>query len=196
MARTQNDTRTRLLELTAELSAELGFAAVSMRDIARSAGLTPAALYHHFSDKDALYEAALEHVYRSRTAALHAVLDTAGKAGAEVLREFVLAFATIVANDKVFSRLLHRELLDGGAARMQRLSAQVFLETFARFAGLLKILAPGRDPHLTACTMIEIILGHYEFAAIRQSLPGYLKTHEKPDVLADHLIKLILTGPQ
>lgn len=196
MARPQNDTRTRLLELAAELFSELGFTALSMREIAKAAGLTPAALYHHFSDKDALYEAALEHVYRSRTEALHAALDTEQSDHTVVLRGFVMAFAGIVANDKVFSRLLHRELLDGGAARMQRLSAHVFQETFARFAGLLKTLAPARDPHLTANAMIAIILGHYEFAIIRQSLPGYLPVHDSPQTLTDHVIKLVLTGPQ
>lgn len=196
MARPQNDTRTRLLELTAELFASQGFAAVSMRDIARAAGLTPAALYHHFADKDALYETVLEHVYRSRTEPLHAVLSTEGQSSAELLRSFVQAFAGIVSRDKIFSRLLHRELLDGSAIRMQRLSAHVFQETFARFAALLKTLAPGRDPHLTANAMIAIILGHYEFAVIRQSLPGYLEDHEKPEVLTGYLINLVLTGPQ
>lgn len=195
MARAQTDTRTRLLELTAELFAEIGYAAVSMREIARTAGLTPAALYHHFADKDALYEAVLEHVYRSRTQALHAVLDTDGQSNADMLRGFVMAFAGIVANDKIFSRLLHRELLDGSAARMQRLSTQVFQETFDSFATLLRALAPGRDHHFTANAMITIILGHYECAVIRRSLPGYLPIHDSPDFLADNVLKLVLTGP-
>ena len=195
MARIQTDTRERLLELTAALFAEQGFAAVSMRDIARAAGLTPAALYHHFTDKDALYEAVLAHVYRSRTQALHAVLDTDGQSNSAMLRAFVMAFAGIVANDKIFSRLLHRELLDGSVARMQRLSTQVFQETFASFAKVLRALAPGRDHHFTANAMITIILGHYECAVIRSSLLGYLPVHESPDFLADQVIKLVLTGP-
>ncbi len=196
MARSPGDTKERLLELAAGLFASHGYATVSMRDLAGAAGLTPAALYHHFADKDALYEAALEHVYRSRTQTLHAVLDSDGRSDAAMLRGFVQTFSAIVATDKVFSRLLHREFLDGGAARMQRLSAHVFQETFARFAGLIKTLAPGRDPHLTATAMIAIILGHYEFAAIRHSLPGYLPIHESPDALSDHVIKLVLTGPE
>lgn len=195
MARIQTDTRERLLELTAALFAEQGFAALSMREIARAAGLTPAALYHHFTDKDALYEAVLSHVYRSRTQALHAVLDTDGQSNSAMLRAFVMAFAGIVANDKIFSRLLHRELLDGSIARMQRLSAQLFQETFASFTKVLRALAPGRDHHFTANAMITIILGHYECAVIRSSLPGYLPVHESPDFLADQVIKLVLTGP-
>ncbi len=196
MTQPQSDTRTRILELTAGLFAQLGFAAVSMRNIANAVGLTPAALYHHFSDKVALYDATLEHVYRSRTEALRSVLDTNGQFSTDTLHEFVLAFTKIVAKDKVFSRLLHRELLDGSAKRMERLSAQVFHETFTRFEALLKALAPGRDPHLTANAMIAVILGHYGFAPIRRSLPGYMKAHDRPDVLANQLVQLVLTGPK
>lgn len=195
MTRTHSDTRSKLLEQAAELFAGSGFAAVSVRDIARTMNLTAAALYHHFTDKDSLYEAVLEQVYRSRTQTLHGTLDPDGQPAASQLRNFVLAFAEIVAGDKVFARLLHRELLDGGAARMQRLSAHVFQEPFSRFAALLKTLAPGRDPHLTANAMIAIILGHYEFSVIRQSMPGYLQAHENPSVLTDHVINLVLTGP-
>lgn len=195
MSRYPGYTRSRLLEQAAGLFAGSGFAAVSVRDIARAMNLTAAALYHHFNDKDSLYEAVLEQVFRSRTQTLHGMLDTDGLPAAAQLRNFVQAFAEIVASDKVFSRLLHRELLDGGAARMQRLSAHVFQEPFSRFAALLKTLAPRRDPHLTANAMIAIILGHYEFSVIRQSMPGYLPAHENPSVLTDQVISLVLTGP-
>lgn len=194
MTRAQPDTKTRLLELTAGLFAELGFASVSMREIASAAGLTPAALYHHFTDKDALYDAVLEYVCRSRTEGLHAVLAMEGQSNIAMLRAFVLAFAGVVASDKIFSRLLHRELLDGNAARMQRLSTQVFQETFDRFATLLKDLKPRRDPHFLANAMITLVLGHYECAIIRRSLPGYLPVQDSPDYLADQIMQLVLTG--
>lgn len=48
------DARTVILETSAELYADLGYSAVSMRDVATKVGVTPANLYHHFRGKDGL----------------------------------------------------------------------------------------------------------------------------------------------
>lgn len=47
-------TRDRLLRIAGDLFARRGYAGVSMRDVARAAGVTKPALYYHFRDKDAL----------------------------------------------------------------------------------------------------------------------------------------------
>jgi len=53
-------TRDAILDAAERRFAERGFAGVSMREIAADAGLrNQASLYHHFTDKRALYEAAL-----------------------------------------------------------------------------------------------------------------------------------------
>ena len=54
-----NETRERILDEAEMLFANSGFAGTSVRDIAAGAGLTPASLYNHFSNKDALYRAVL-----------------------------------------------------------------------------------------------------------------------------------------
>lgn len=54
-----NETRERILDEAEMLFANSGFAGTSVRDIATGAGLTPASLYNHFSNKDALYRAVL-----------------------------------------------------------------------------------------------------------------------------------------
>ena len=48
------DTRTQLLNAAAELFAEQGVAATSFTTIARRAGLTPAMVHYHFSDREQL----------------------------------------------------------------------------------------------------------------------------------------------
>ncbi len=55
-----------ILERTAPLYAAEGYAATSMRDLARACGITPAALYHHFTDKEQLYLEVLEYTFRRR----------------------------------------------------------------------------------------------------------------------------------
>src|SRR5262249_6860419 len=52
-------TRAALLEAAARAFATQGFAGTSVEDIARGARLTKGALYHHFKDKTALFEAVL-----------------------------------------------------------------------------------------------------------------------------------------
>lgn len=47
-------TRTALLEGTLALAADRGFAALSLREIARSAGIVPTAFYRHFTSLDEL----------------------------------------------------------------------------------------------------------------------------------------------
>lgn len=57
--RAVSPTRDRILDEAEALFAAQGFAGTSVRDIANRTGLTPASLYNHFSNKDALYRAVL-----------------------------------------------------------------------------------------------------------------------------------------
>lgn len=67
-------TREEILELSAPLFAQNGYDGVSMRDVAAAVGLTQAALYYHFADKDQLYLDAVAYEFREREAALKDML--------------------------------------------------------------------------------------------------------------------------
>lgn len=56
MASRDADRQAQLLEIARRLFAEQGYAGTSLRDIASEAGITKAALYHHFPNKEALYD--------------------------------------------------------------------------------------------------------------------------------------------
>jgi AcrR family transcriptional regulator len=53
-------TRARLLEIAVRRFAAEGYRRTSVSDVARDAGLTPAAVYAYFSGKEALFEAAVD----------------------------------------------------------------------------------------------------------------------------------------
>src|SRR6478672_2700773 len=53
-------TRRRLLELAVQRFAHDGYRRTSVSDIARDAQLTPAAVYAYFTNKEALFEAAVD----------------------------------------------------------------------------------------------------------------------------------------
>ena len=53
-------TRKQILDASLRLFSEKGFARTSVRDIARAAGITDAAIYYHFSSKREIFEALFE----------------------------------------------------------------------------------------------------------------------------------------
>lgn len=55
-------TRRKLIEVALELSAQKGFSSLSLREVAQSAGLTPAAFYRHFRDMEDLGLSLLDEV--------------------------------------------------------------------------------------------------------------------------------------
>ena len=54
---TAGQTRARILEVALELVTERGYAGMSIRDLAERLDLTTAAMYYHFSSKEALLDA-------------------------------------------------------------------------------------------------------------------------------------------
>src|SRR3989304_6337433 len=54
------DTRHQILDASLRLFSERGFARTTVRDIARAAGITDAAIYYHFASKRDLLEALFE----------------------------------------------------------------------------------------------------------------------------------------
>lgn len=62
------DLRRALLDASLALISEEGFGALSLREVARRAGVTHAAPYRHFADKEALLAAVAEEGFRAMTA--------------------------------------------------------------------------------------------------------------------------------
>lgn len=82
-------TRGVLVDAAVELFAEKGFAETSTTEIVHRAGLTRGAMYHHFTDKEQLFEAALDAIEgrifdRVRVAAAKYDGDAAGQVRAGV----------------------------------------------------------------------------------------------------------------
>lgn len=57
------DTRAAIVESAFRLFIEHGYEGASMADLVAVTGLSKGAVYHHFRDKDALYDAAIEHFF-------------------------------------------------------------------------------------------------------------------------------------
>ena len=179
-----------ILNKAIPLFASSGYAGVSMRDIANEVGISGAALYHHYPDKQSLYVAAMGHAFTDKAAGIASALDSNGTA-LDRLERFIISFTELMAGDPNFRALLQRELLDGDEERLRLLANQVFEKPFQAMTQLAEELAPDCDAHMLAISMAGLILFHFESAPVRQFLPGGLQGHDQPEVIAQHVIRLL-----
>ncbi|MEV6267859.1 helix-turn-helix domain-containing protein [Kribbella sp. NPDC051936] len=77
---TEEARRAQLVDVTIELVADRGYAAASLGRIAESAGITKAGVLYHFPSRQALVEAAYQHVLAAVVATVGAAVEAAGPA--------------------------------------------------------------------------------------------------------------------
>ncbi|MDD2308190.1 MAG: TetR/AcrR family transcriptional regulator [Desulfuromonadaceae bacterium] len=187
---TKRKTREEILELSVPLFARCGYDGVSMRDIAAAMGLTPAALYYHFTDKENLYLDVVMHACRERSAELKGILDGLGSPWTR-LEEYVAGLARLNATDKDFLRLMQWVMLDSNETRQYKLAEHVFRDQFVAVHSLAAELDPRHDAHMLAVSIIGLVFFHFEAGTTRQFMPGHRTQQDNPAVLAQHVIGLL-----
>ena len=187
---TKRKTREEILELSVPLFARYGYDGVSMRDIAAAMGLTPAALYYHFTDKENLYLDVVAHALRERSAELKGILDGLGSPWAR-LEEYVAGLTLLMTRDKDFLRLMQWVLLDSDEVRHHKLAEQVFSDLFVAVYNLAAELDSRHDAHMLAVSIIGLVFFHYQAGTNRQFMPGHRPRQDNPAVLAQHVIGLL-----
>jgi AcrR family transcriptional regulator len=84
-AQQSESTRAELVAVARRLFAERGYADTPTEELVREAGMTRGALYHHFKDKRALFEAVFEDVEQSLMAKIGASVDPKADAWGRLL---------------------------------------------------------------------------------------------------------------
>ena len=114
-------TRRALLDSARSLFGEQGYAATSVDEVVRHAGVTKGAMYHHFDDKDDLFRAVLEEVKGEVTAAAgrsFVEIAAAGDSMRTVLEGcFALIDASVDPRVQQITVLDARSVLDVAARR-------------------------------------------------------------------------------
>lgn len=182
-----------ILEMAIPLFARSGFNGVSMRDIAAVVGISAAALYYHFSDKQSLYLQAVAQAFANKDEILTRTLAT-DDPPEQRLYNFIFKFSELIYQDANFLSLLIREMLDGDDERLQKLTNQVFRMQFSSIIDLCKELAPKFDSHLLAVSIIGQLVYHIETKQVRVYLKGGKSEHNDPEVIANHIFKLVMYG--
>mgnify|MGYP005814248437 CR=1 FL=1 len=183
-----------ILEKTAPLFASRGYAATSMRDLAKVCGITPAALYHHFADKEQLYREVLEYTFRRRIGRMGDALK--GVSGFEAkVRRVVEVLVDAVDDDELFLPMLRRELLERDEKRLEYLATRVFAEPFREIMRVGRDLPPGEfRPSFLAASALALTIGHYTLEPVRRYLMPSDTPADLRQAIIDHVTKFALMG--
>lgn len=100
-------TRRAIIDAALELSAESGFSSVSLRSVARKAGIAPNAFYRHFSDMDELGLSLVDEIGLSLRQLIRQARRTIAQAGGQnVVRNSIVCFMSLAAANPNLFRLL------------------------------------------------------------------------------------------
>ena len=160
-------TRELILDAAERLFAERGFAGVSMRDIVAETPLkNQASLYHHFQNKEALYQAVLSRGVDNIVALLPEGADSAD-IGANIDR-----LLDYLAAHPHLARLIQRAALDDSEhleSAVTRLLRPIYSRGRRALAGADRVWAPEEVPHLAA-GLYHLIFGYFANAALLQAV--------------------------
>jgi AcrR family transcriptional regulator len=132
--------RAAILKAAVAEFAEHGIAGARTDAIARAARVNKALLYYYFKDKDALYEAVLDHVFSGLRERLIPVLD--GDLGPrEKMLEYAGTYFDYIAANPRFPRVVQGEWMrmgPKGNPQMLRIAREYFAPIYRRVAEMLR----------------------------------------------------------
>src|ERR1700687_5543027 len=133
------ESRAAILQAAVAEFAEHGIAGARTDAIARADYVNKALLYYYFKDKDALYEAVLDHVFSGMRARVMPVLES-GLPPRQKMLEYLGTYFDYIAASPRCRRVVHREWMRSGAgtARMQRVAKRYFRPIFEKLVGVLR----------------------------------------------------------
>ena len=200
--RTKHDaqaTREHLLDTAEQVILARGLSRTSLQDIAQAAGLSRGAIYWHFADKVALFNAILDRVdlpleqalavAQARLQAEPAALprqDPARPAAAhgplEALRKLALEPFALMQRDprarRAFTILLHRAEFVGELAALAARQKDAIQDCQGQMAQLFERaaqqgpLAPGITPSIAATALLALIDGLLRLCTQRDDAPA------------------------
>jgi TetR/AcrR family transcriptional regulator len=157
--------------------AEHGIAGARTDAIARAAKVNKALLYYYFKDKDALYEAVLDHVFSGLRDRLMPVLESELRPREKLLAYAGRYFDYVAANPR-FPRVVQAEWMRSGPKgnpRMLRIAREYFIPIYRRAAEMLRQGAESGElrpvkPMDFLPTMVGIIIFYFSSAPAMRTL--------------------------
>src|SRR6266581_5799241 len=170
--------RAAILKAAVREFAQEGVAGARTDAIAQSAGVNKALLYYYFKDKEALYDAVLDHVFGGVRAAVHEALSSP-LPPREKLAGYVCAHFDYIASNPLYPRIVNAEFLRAGKhpSRLERIAKHYFRPVFLELSALLKQGEESGDfrrvnPIHFIPSMISAIVFYFTTAPIMKLMTG------------------------
>jgi AcrR family transcriptional regulator len=182
-----------MLDIAAELFAEYGFRATTVRQIGDAAGVLSGSLYHHFESKEAIADEILSEYFTSLMATYEGIVEKAGTPS-ETLRELVKAGFNSLDEHRAAITVIQNE--------------RAYLSEFPRFAYIADYEARVRqiwtkvlDDGVASGAFRDDIDTTIAYRFLRDSLWVTVRWFTpsgrlSADELADQYLKLVLEGLQ
>ena len=175
-------TRKQILDASLSLFSERGFARTTVRDIARQAGITDAAIYYHFDSKRDLLEALVE-----ERGFLNSLQNLERIAADLPLQETLIWTArgaiNLMDDNRDFLRLIIMEGLGGDDAALEQYDRLIGLWERAMATVLERYQEkgelPGSSPEALARQIIYTILMTFEDSLLGRHIPQNASTAER-----------------
>ncbi len=166
-----------ILTAAEALFSEYGYAAVSMAQVAKASGISKSNIYHHFSSKDDLYTSVLRHACQDTLKQVQQLSASQGNT-IEQLRHFSAHHFQHLHQKSGITKLILRELLDGGHEHSRLLAQQVFHEISLQLKSLIKQgqeqqhIRNDIDAHHIAASIVALNIFLFQSWSILEHLPN------------------------
>jgi AcrR family transcriptional regulator len=163
MAEETTDTRTRIFDSADELFCQLGYDGVSIRDVARHAGVNKASVFYYFKSKEELFEEVLKAYYEKNRAALSGALQHEGPVR-ERMHRLIDDYWGFMQQNSRYSRLV-LGLLTGDEARLdavKRTLAPLFNWTLEALSEISPTQGPRAARHLYL-TFVSAVVNYFTY---------------------------------
>jgi AcrR family transcriptional regulator len=169
----ESGTREAILAAAKEAFATRGYAATSLRGIARTAGVDPALVTHYFGSKDGLFEAAVDLPVDPFALVEGLLSGSVSSLGERVIRTFLLVWDSTPGQGPMLAMLRGAVSHEDSAAKLRDLVLRTILTPIVRGIGTDE---PDRRAALLASQILGLAMTRYvlRFEPIASAHPDEL----------------------
>jgi TetR/AcrR family transcriptional regulator len=194
-AGTEISTADVILDAVTGVFADKGYDGARVDELALAAGVNKATLYYQIGDKEALYHAVLERVFRRIADDIEAATSSTDDCE-EQIRRFITVFANAISESKEISPILLREIVSGGS----NLPDAAFAQTGRIFNVITRALRSGRETGMFRPVNIfmvhMMIVGSLNLYAVNEPIRRRM-LGRRPELFdAEHFISITQAGEQ
>lgn len=189
--RVQRTGRSKILRVSTELFALNGFEGVTMRQIAKAADITLPSIYHHFGNKNDLYRAVEEEMYRAHADKLMAALVSSIDPE-QNLRNFISTLFTHLLENPNYLKLLQRGLIEDWDDNQEYLVETAMQGVFDELKLLLGLYYPDSEDGPLPIMIFSLIIGFLTMQPVTNKLRRYAFSKLEQNQQLDQLTELTI----